>query len=132
MKTGTANNSGPQSENGPSSLNDSEGRRNTPEPTTALMHMATSPQNPTVRMSLGEPVACIEWRAACSGNKGDRKAESEDRQEAYAEMSPVHWVQLHPTGPFGPAELKEKGRSKSLPKAQFPLYSGAPEGKREI
>src|SRR6185436_308211 len=51
MNTGTANSSGAHSEKGPRSLYDSEGRRKTPEPTTALMHIATRPQKPTVRTS---------------------------------------------------------------------------------
>src|SRR5438876_4753510 len=52
MKTGTAKSSGAHKENGPRSLYDSVGRRKTPEPTTALMHMATRPQKPTARTSL--------------------------------------------------------------------------------
>src|SRR5204862_3402072 len=51
MNTGTANSSGAHSEKGPRSLYDSAGRRKTPEPTTALMHMATRPQKPTALTS---------------------------------------------------------------------------------
>src|SRR5438046_4719569 len=51
MKTGIAKVSGAQSENGPRSLYDSVGKRKTPEPTTALMHIATRPQKPTARTS---------------------------------------------------------------------------------
>src|SRR5262245_60996115 len=47
MNTGTANNRGAHNENGPRSTNDSCGKRKTPEPMTALIHMATRPQNPT-------------------------------------------------------------------------------------
>ena len=57
MNTGTAKISGAHSENGPRSLYDSEGRRKTPLPTTALMHMATRPQKPTARISL--PVSSL-------------------------------------------------------------------------
>src|SRR3954465_8597566 len=51
MKTGIAKSSGAQSEKGPRSLYDSLGRRKTPEPTTALMHIAISPPKPTARTS---------------------------------------------------------------------------------
>src|SRR5437016_13730292 len=52
MNTGTANSSGANNENGPRSLYDSVGRRKTPLPMTALMHMATRPQKPTALTSL--------------------------------------------------------------------------------
>src|SRR5438876_10912449 len=52
MNTGTANSSGAHNENGPRSLYDSGGRRETPLPTTALIHMATRPQKPTALTSL--------------------------------------------------------------------------------
>src|SRR5947209_3066789 len=51
MNTGIAKSSGAHNENGPSSLYDSVGRRKTPEPTTALMHIATRPPKPTARTS---------------------------------------------------------------------------------
>ena len=73
MKTGTANNNGPQSENGPSSFNDSEGRRNTPEPTTELMHMATSPQKPTVRISFGV------WLAFMPAHGGEKRTRDQEQ-----------------------------------------------------
>src|SRR6266699_2754249 len=56
MNTGTAKISGAHSENGPRSLYDSVGSRKTPEPTTALMHIATRPQKPTVRIRV-----CVGW-----------------------------------------------------------------------
>src|SRR5205823_12192641 len=51
MNTGNAKMSGAQREKGPRSLYDSVGRRKTPLPMTALMHMATKPQKPTARTS---------------------------------------------------------------------------------
>src|SRR5205823_135463 len=51
MNTGIEKISGAHSEKGPSSLYDSVGRRKTPEPTTALMHIATRPQKPTALTS---------------------------------------------------------------------------------
>src|SRR5437588_864910 len=59
MNTGTANSSGAHNENGPRSLYDSVGRRKTPLPMTALMHMATRPQKPTARMSFAEDSVVI-------------------------------------------------------------------------
>src|SRR5438105_11749088 len=59
MNTGTANSSGAHSENGPRSLYDSVGRRKTPLPMTALMHMATRPQKPTARTSFAEDSVVI-------------------------------------------------------------------------
>src|SRR5580765_5120440 len=59
MKTGSAKISGAQSEKGPSSLYDSVGSRKTPLPTTALMHIATRPQNPTARTSFSVELSCM-------------------------------------------------------------------------
>src|SRR5436305_1090319 len=60
--TGTAKISGAQSENGPSSLYDSVGSRNTPLPTTALTHIATRPQNPTARTSFSVELSGMNGR----------------------------------------------------------------------
>src|SRR5437763_7447293 len=58
-KTGTAKINGAHSEKGPSSLYDSVGSRKTPLPTTALMHIATKPQNPTARTSFSVELSCM-------------------------------------------------------------------------
>src|SRR4051812_49377718 len=64
MNTGNAKISGAQSENGPSSLYDSVGSRNTPLPTTALMHIATRPQNPTARTSFSVDLSGMNGRTS--------------------------------------------------------------------
>src|SRR5436190_12203048 len=71
MNTGTAKISGAHSENGPRSLYDSVGSRKTPEPTTALMHMATRPQKPTARTSFA--VCSVMTAANAEGRR--QKAE---------------------------------------------------------
>src|SRR5438093_10190250 len=67
MNTGNAKMSGAQREKGPRSLYDSVGRRKTPLPMTALMHMATKPQKPTARTSFSDSVTAVRYRTVAAG-----------------------------------------------------------------
>src|SRR5438270_3810552 len=75
MNTGTANSSGAHSEKGPRSLYDSVGRRKTPLPTTALMHMATRPQKPTARTSFSVCAFIDSRNSECRIQNAELEAE---------------------------------------------------------